>query len=497
LKKAKETAWRKWTFKRQASPPYICFPLSSSLEPSNLVSSVLLPDKPTRTKITAIFNHKGGVGKTTTTAGLGWKLAQEGKKVLLVDADPQCNLTSFLVDPGWEVATAEGGEARAEEDPVQRFYETYKTKNIYAALAPLLNDETRCLELGIPSNQGRQLFIDCCFRVCNRNQFLPKSLPSQEGKSQTIPAISNPPDTLYLLAGHPDFSDYEQPFNLATANPDAFGQAKEYPGAFFHLFQAVRDENNEPFDYILLDLSPSASITNRLLVMSSHFLIIPCSPDYFSYMAIRSMARMLPAWNSWFVKLKQKINPRNQVSLPAQAPVFLGHTIQIFTMASGRHSDHQPAAPFKIWMEQIEAFVQGENGLIQTLAKYGMALPRSQYQESEITRIRNFQSLGPASSKIHVPVFALDSGMLRRAEARSTHSLNEILPDMNRKFERVARVFEERWEGINEDQRRMVMEQQDLVAVLLRFNSLNENDSFEDIKLKGVKVKELITNLNH
>jgi hypothetical protein len=48
-------------------------------------------------KIISIFNHKGGVGKTTTTAALGWKLASLGRRVLLVDADPQCNLTGILV----------------------------------------------------------------------------------------------------------------------------------------------------------------------------------------------------------------------------------------------------------------------------------------------------------------------------------------------------------------------------------------------------------------
>jgi len=48
-------------------------------------------------KIT-LFNHKGGVGKTTLTINLADAVSKMGYRVLIVDADPQCNISSFYMD---------------------------------------------------------------------------------------------------------------------------------------------------------------------------------------------------------------------------------------------------------------------------------------------------------------------------------------------------------------------------------------------------------------
>jgi cellulose biosynthesis protein BcsQ len=63
----------------------------------------------------ALFNHKGGVGKTTLTINIADALADAGKTVLIVDADPQCNITSFYIDePSLEKLLGESNEDGAD-----------------------------------------------------------------------------------------------------------------------------------------------------------------------------------------------------------------------------------------------------------------------------------------------------------------------------------------------------------------------------------------------
>ena len=49
-------------------------------------------------KIISLFNNKGGVGKTTLAFHLSCVLAEMGKKVLIIDLDPQCNITNLGLD---------------------------------------------------------------------------------------------------------------------------------------------------------------------------------------------------------------------------------------------------------------------------------------------------------------------------------------------------------------------------------------------------------------
>ncbi|MAT54197.1 MAG: ParA family protein [Bacteroidetes bacterium] len=70
-------------------------------------------------KVISLLNHKGGVGKTTSVINIGAGLAQLGRKVLLVDLDPQANLTVSLGIPRQPVTIYECMRGESELEPYQ------------------------------------------------------------------------------------------------------------------------------------------------------------------------------------------------------------------------------------------------------------------------------------------------------------------------------------------------------------------------------------------
>ena len=79
----------------------------------------------------ALFNHKSSVSKTTTTFNLGWMLAAKGKRVILVDTDPQCNLTGMCL----------GGETEKAQERIESIIDVrfrYLHPTYIFVLCPLL-----------------------------------------------------------------------------------------------------------------------------------------------------------------------------------------------------------------------------------------------------------------------------------------------------------------------------------------------------------------------
>ena len=129
-----------------------------------------------------LFNHKGGVSKTTSSYNIGWMIAKK-HRVLLVDADSQCNLTSLILG-----------------DCFEQYYleDSTRSQNIKDGVAPAFDARP----------------VPIAATTC----FSPTRAPN-----------------LHLLAGHADLSAYDGALTLAQMSNNAISTLQNLPGPFAQL----------------------------------------------------------------------------------------------------------------------------------------------------------------------------------------------------------------------------------------------------------------------
>lgn len=317
-------------------------------------------------KSIAMFNNKGGVSKTTTAFNLGWILAERGHRVLLVDADPQCNLTGMVM----------GFNSHAD---LEEFYSAEPTRNLKAALRPAFESQP------VPLTPVE------CVEVDGR-------------------------DGLFLLPGHVGLAEYEVQMGLAQELSGSIQALQNLPGSIRRLYEITATHLDA--EYVILDLSPGLGAINQNLVMTADYLIIPTTPDVFSVMALDSLSRVLPRWHSWLNRAAS-MEIFREAAYPLSAPKlkFLGTIVQRYRTRAGI-----PSKAFQAYFEKIDSAMN--ETLIPQLAKMGAVLELEQYQKHSdgdalyrIASISDFNALIASSQANQTPVFSLTQEQVQRGGA--------------------------------------------------------------------------------
>ena len=311
-------------------------------------------------KIINLFNHKGGVSKTTTAFNLGWMMASKGRRVLLADFDPQCNLTGMVM--GFKGA-----------DDLAAIYKGTPPNNVRDGLAPAFESQ-------------------------------PRSIAGAE----CIEVGGNP--NLLLLPGHIGLSEYETTLGIAQELSGSLLALRNLPGSIRYLLDATADKYKA--DYVLVDMSPSLGPLNQNLLTTCDHFIVPLHPDYFSAMALTSLAKVLPRWKSW-ATTAFGIEALTKADYPFPKPhvTFIGAVVQKYRPRNG-----QASKAFQAWIDELVGGLK--TTLVPVLEKAGM-VDVKEYQArigsdpwTPLLDVPDFNSLIALSQQHQVPVYALTPALV-------------------------------------------------------------------------------------
>lgn len=313
-------------------------------------------------KIISVFNHKGGVAKTTNSYNLGWALTEKNKKVLLVDADPQCNLTNLILGDGFD-----------------DYYENDNTKFCN------IKDGVGNAFAGSPEPIKP---VNCPHHLLNNN--------------------------LFLLPGHMDLSSYDPQLNLSLTTSSTLTVLQNLPGAFYKLIMLCAEANG--IDYVIIDLNPSLSSINQVLFMASDGFIVPTNPDPFSVMAIYTLKNVLPRWRKDAESLNYQTREASY-PFPKKNMSFIGETISRFSVRTGK--------PAQYYVEKIQEIKDAINvKLVPVLKQYAMVKAIDTRDDFCLAEIKDFGGLQQLASKYHKPVIALQDDELRTGVVKAVEKKN-------------------------------------------------------------------------
>ncbi len=345
-------------------------------------------------KVISMFNNKGGVGKTTTIWNLAISIAEQDKKVLLIDFDPQCNLS---------IATL-GQQDFAKH--LERSPEIPFGKTIRAFASPYI----------------------------------------QQNKPG-IPYIANPhksPENGYLQIVPGDFwlNNFSDILNVGT---DVIGGS----GLYRFLMPAQLIESVErqgtPYDFALVDLPPSFNSLVRAALYCSDYFIVPCTPDLFSAYCVGLIGEILPGFiTDWETGKKRylDLNPYDAIIEQKGKPKFGGWIFNSFDTKK-RPGETEPSmtgadnAQFRTIKSSIESKLISK--IKREINAYEAVPPF--VNEEPVANIEDLNVMAPDSIEQNIPIKYLPKAKPTRDNiVRGSWAPNQIalMEKMEKEYDKLA-----------------------------------------------------------
>jgi cellulose biosynthesis protein BcsQ len=246
-------------------------------------------------KIISLFNNKGGVGKSTLAFHLSNIMAEMGRKTLIIDLDPQCNVTLCGMD----------------EETLHR---------IWAEEDEFIED------FGSSVKKMRQDEYDNFLRHPRTIHFLLKPTEDGQGELPNIPPPITIRNNLDIIPGRLTIHKYENKIS------------ERWSGAYSGDPLAIRTITNirsiaeeyarvHNYEFVIIDTSPSLGSLNKVIISTVDGFLIPALPDMFSLYGIRNIGSALMQWSKEFNTLYGLISEDKRRYFPQNFVRFLGYTI--------------------------------------------------------------------------------------------------------------------------------------------------------------------------
>lgn len=298
----------------------------------------------------ALFNHKGGVGKTTLTVNLSHALGELGLKVLLVDADPQCNLSSF-----------------------------YLTEKMLDDL------------LGASDDKDAENTIWSAIR------------PVVKGKGTVKPIalhqMKNFSGNVWLALGDVMLADYEE--ELPAAWTDSFARKSRGYDVMCAISDAVGILSSEVnADVVFFDVGPNVGALNRAILLDCDYFATPVAADLFSLRALTTVGRSMARWIKDWATVRGLASKSEKARLIAGVPKYLGYITSAFKVSTGRRE----ALPHSHWEAKIAPRVSKR--IVGELSAISSALTPS-YSSNKIGGVKHFHSLAASAQEFGLPIGCL------------------------------------------------------------------------------------------